>query len=260
MLKIGFLQFEPQFADVAGNLNTVMNMLETVEADLMVLPELAFTGYAFNNRAELESLAENPYESDITEALFSLCIRKKMHIVAGFAEKDGGKCFNSSLLIGLAGLEMIYRKLHLFNTEKNYFDPGNRPPAVWPVGGAMIGMMICFDWIFPEMARTLALRGADIICHPANLVIPEKCQYSMVTRCVENRIYAVTANRFGTERGVSFTGGSQIVSPDGEILHRAPAAHEEVATVDIDVGLAHRKMITLRNDIFEDRRPEFYFG
>ena len=109
-----------------------------------------------------------------------------------------------------------------------------------------------------EVARALAFNGADLICHPSNLVIPEKCQYSMVTRCIENRVFAITANRYGSERGVDFTGCSQIVAPGGDLLHRAPAAGDEVYLAEIDPLLARDKSITPHNDLMSDRRePTF---
>jgi len=121
--------------------------------------------------------------------------------------------------------------------------------------------MICFDWIFPEAARTLALKGADIICHPSNLVLPY-CQTAMVTRCLENHVFAITANRIGTEqRGVrtlTFTGGSQVTDTKGKILHRASTDREEVAVIEIDPQLAQDKHATANNHIFNDRRPEMY--
>jgi len=122
--------------------------------------------------------------------------------------------------------------------------------------------MICFDWIFPEAARTLALLGAQVICHPANLVLPH-CQKAMITRSIENRLFIITANRIGTEskpgsEPISFTGRSQIVGPEGTVLARAPRARRMVALVEIDPALALDKRITPENDILLDRRPELY--
>ena len=171
MSKIGFYQFAPEFGQVGRNLARVVSALRTVDADLIVLPELAFTGYYFGDRAELEPLAEDPSDSAIVESLVSLCRERDLYLVTGFAEKHLDKCFNSALLLGPEGLIHVYRKIHLFNTEKNCFDPGDTPFRVNEVRGVRVGMMICFDWIFPEVARILALEGADILCHPANLVL-----------------------------------------------------------------------------------------
>jgi predicted amidohydrolase len=182
-------------------------------------------------------------------------------VVVGFAERAGSTVFNSSLLIRPDGSRTTYRKIQLFWGEKDIFAPGDRPPAVVDAGGVRLGMMICFDWIFPEVARSLALQGADILCHPSNLVLPY-CQEAMITRCIENKVFAITANRVGTEerggRSLTFTGLSEIVGPTGDVLVRATRDREEVLVVEIDPGAAREKMVTPTNDVLADRRPELY--
>lgn len=122
--------------------------------------------------------------------------------------------------------------------------------------------MICFDWFYPEAARALALQGADIIAHPSNLVLPH-CPESMVTRCLENRVFSITANRIGSEaRGgkerLSFIGSSEVVDPRGRILHRAPREIEDLAIIEIDPAEARIKSLNPYNDLLRDRRPAFY--
>jgi predicted amidohydrolase len=261
MLKAGFYQFEPRFGRVESNLEKVLSALEEVEADLIVLPELAFTGYYFQDRSEVLSLAEDTGHSPTVDGLAQLCRRKNLYLVTGFAERCGHKVFNSALLIGPGGLVHTYRKLHLFNTEKEYFDPGDTPLAPVEVRGARIGMMVCFDWAFPEVSRVLALKGAEILCHPSNLVLPV-CQQAMLTRSLENAVFSVTANRLGSDtrpRGtLEFTGRSQVVTPKGECLYRAAPDREELYLAEIDISLARNKWLTDRNDLLEDRRPAFY--
>lgn len=261
MLKVGFYQFRPQFGNVQRNLQKVVNALRQTEADIIVLPELAFTGYYFKNRAEAKSLAEDPKSSPTVARLVALCQDRDFFLVAGFAEKKRDKIFNSALLLGPTGLIHTYRKLHLFNEEKVWFDPGDTPLSVQKVRGINIGIMICFDWIFPEVTRTLAVLGADIICHPSNLVM-SYCQSAMLTRCLENNVFAVTANRFGADKRpqgeLRFTGKSQIVAPKGKLLHRAASQREELLIAEIDPRLARDKKITGRNQLLHDRRPQFY--
>ncbi|RMG24629.1 MAG: acyltransferase, partial [Methanobacteriota archaeon] len=187
MLRIGYYQFRPHFGKVQKNLQQVISALQTAEADIIVLPELAFTGYYFQDREEVKHLAEDPYHSSTVETLQALCREKRMHLVTGFAEKAGDKFFNSALLVGPRGIIRVYRKLHLFNEEKHWFDPGDTPLEVDTILDARVGMMICFDWIFPEVTRSLAVLGADIICHPSNLVL-SYCQQTMLSRCLENHI------------------------------------------------------------------------
>ena len=183
------------------------------------------------------------------------------YLVTGFAEKSGDKYFNSSLLIGPKGILHTYRKLHLFNEEKNWFDPGDIPLQINEIRGVKVGMMICFDWIFPEVFRSLSLLGADLICHPSNLVL-SYCQQTMISRCLENSVFAITANRTGGDNRphgeIIFTGKSQIVAPKGELLVKAPLKKEVVEIVEINIGLAKDKMMTPLNDIIKDRRQEFY--
>ncbi len=155
-----------------------------------------------------------------------------------------------------------YRKTHLFNREKLFFSPGDTGFQVFSIlDNIKIGMMICFDWQFPEAARTLALAGAQIICHPANLVLPW-CQQAMKIRCLENRVFAVTANRIGTELNagekVSFTGQSQILNTKGEVLSSLSVSQEGTITAEINSEEANNKTVTERNDAFKDRRPELY--
>ena len=121
--------------------------------------------------------------------------------------------------------------------------------------------MICFDWCFPEVARILALKGADIICHPSNLVLPYAPK-AMLARSIENRVYIVTANRVGVEvrddHTFRYIGLSQIVSPNMEILLSADGEHEFVGVVDLDVSLARNRHITKFNHVFDDMRFDLY--
>jgi predicted amidohydrolase len=122
-------------------------------------------------------------------------------------------------------------------------------------------MMICFDWIYPESARALALKGAQLILHPSNLVMPY-CPDAMITRCLENRVFAATANRIGEEErgGVKFSyiGTSEIVSFRGEILCRLGAAQTGVGVAGVDLAQAADKRINEYNDLLRDRRGPQY--
>jgi predicted amidohydrolase len=121
--------------------------------------------------------------------------------------------------------------------------------------------MICFDWVFPEVARVLALKGAQILCHPSNLVLPY-CPRAMITRCIENGVFAITVNRVGTEARagmeLTFIGTSQVVGPRGDVLVRADDKEEGLRIIDIDPSLADNKMVTPTNDVIKDRKPELY--
>ena len=261
MFKIGFYQFRPIFGQIRKNLSKIIPKLKDISADLIVLPELPFSGYYFRSRDEVKELSETTASSSTIDSLISLCRDHDFYLVTGFAEKQSDKYFNSSLLIGPEGLIHTYRKIHLFNEEKNWFDKGDIPLQTNDVREAKIGMMICFDWIFPETARILTIQGADIICHPSNLVL-DYCQQSMLSRCIENMVFAVTANRFGSDirshGTLKFTGKSQIVAPKGALIHRALSQREDLFITEIDPALARNKRITPQNDLLADRRPGFY--
>jgi predicted amidohydrolase len=260
-MKVGFIQFAPVFGDVGCNLDRAAKLIRRCAADLIVLPELFNTGYLFTSRNEVQELAEEIPAGRTTEALCQLARAGQIHIAAGLAERNGDRLFNASVLVGPSGYMSTYRKIHLYAEETLWFDPGDRDFAVHDIGGCRVGLMICFDWIFPESARILALKGADVLCHMANLVLPY-CQTAMVTRCLENRVFAITANRTGMEsrggRELHFTGASQITGPDGAILHQAGKSAEEVGSAEIDVDRARHKRLNPFNDLLQSRRAEFY--
>jgi predicted amidohydrolase len=261
MTKVGYYQFHPLFGDIRGNVGRVVTTLKEVDMDIIVLPELPFSGYNFKDREELKSLSEEIGKSSTIDTLIQLCKERDFFIVSGFAEKSSDKYFNSSLLLGPEGVIHTYRKLHLFNNEKNWFDPGDIELRVNEVRGIKIGMMVCFDWIFPEVCRGLSVLGADLVCHPSNLVL-QYCQQTMLSRSLENAVYTITANRIGSDNRphgeIEFTGKSQVVSPKGELLINAPANKEVLHLIEIDIEMARDKMMTPVNHRLEDRRPEFY--
>ena len=155
----------------------------------------------------------------------------------------------------------VYRKLHLYYKEKKWFSPGNLPLQVIEINRMKLGIMICFDWFFPETIRSLSLLGAEIIAHPSNLVLPY-CQNAMKTRCLVNRVYAITSNRIGSERrgedSFTFTGRSQITSYNGDVLSAAPNNEMGIDIIEIDEKNSRNKKLNEYNDVFQDRRTYFY--
>ena len=260
-MKVGFVQIFPFFGKKEENLKKAEGYIKKAEADLLVLPELFNTGYIFSDKEELKSLAEKVPEGKTTDFLFQLCQKRKINLVYGIAEEDDDRIYNSAVFLTPEGEIGVYRKLHLFDQEKSFFTPGDKEPEVFECGKFRLGMMVCFDWLFPEVARILALKGADIICHPSNLVLPY-AQPAMLTRSLENRVFTITCNRVGSEfradKKLFFTGKSQITDPEGKVFLRASQDKEEIGLVEINPLLARDKKITENNFIFEDRRPEFY--
>jgi predicted amidohydrolase len=258
-MKIGFIQFAPVLGDTEATIRKLDRLLPLgADADLLVLPELCNSGYNFRSHEEAWQTSEEVENSVFVRYLESACRQHNCHVVSGFNERDGAHLYNSAILVGPQGLTGRYRKLHLFLNEKDHFQPGDAGLPVFDIGQCRVGMLVCFDWVFPEAWRILALQGADVICHPSNLVLPGLAQSSVPVHALTNRIYVVTANRIGIETDLTFTGLSTIASPTGEVLVQASPTKEEVCLVDMDTELARNKEITSRNDLFADRRPEEY--
>jgi len=261
-MKAGCYQFSPSFGNKKQNIEKVASAIKNAASDLIVLPEFFATGYQFTSTDEVAGLSEPVPKGYTTELLSDLSHEKNIFIVAGLPEKSGDTFYNSAILTGPDGYIGKYRKTHLFFEETLYFTPGDTGFKVWDTAIGRIGIMICFDWFYPESMRSLALSGAEVVAHPANLVLPF-CPDAMPVRCLENMVFAVTANRTGTEnrnenQSLTFIGKSEIVSPGGEILVRATENEETLIIADIDLEKARVKALNPFNDIFKDRRPEHY--
>ncbi|MFW5844293.1 MAG: nitrilase-related carbon-nitrogen hydrolase [Spirochaetota bacterium] len=279
MLKIAVAQTSPAFLDIARNYQSALELIGSVDADLYLFPELFLSGYTFSTH---EEVARGALEQDnfYFDGFKKLSQERGIAICGGYAEVEGHGAlpggprareaaarpaetfYNSSFFIAEGKLKAHYRKTHLFFRETQFFAPGNSGFSVVEYHGTRFGMMICFDWIFPEAARSLALLGAQVILHPSNLVLPY-CQRAMYARAVENRVFVVTANRVGSESNtqgdeLTFTGASQVVAPNGEYLLCFSETEAAVRSIDIDPTVADNKALNQFNTLFEDRRPEMY--
>jgi len=260
-LRIAALQTCPVHGDVAENADRLLTVISQTDAHCIVAPELALSGYVFASREHLRPLALKA-DNEYFQRFITVLKQKDSYLVLGFAEADGDNIYNSAALLGPEGIVSVYRKTHLFYNEKNLFDAGDTGFSVHETNrGLRIGMMICFDWVFPESARSLALLDADVIAHPSNLVLPY-CQQSMPTRALENRVYTVTANRIGTEgtgeQELNFTGGSIIVGPRATVLAEAAVDAPCVISAEIDMSASRDKWMTPENHLLGDRRTKLY--
>ncbi|MHC5037418.1 MAG: nitrilase-related carbon-nitrogen hydrolase [Planctomycetota bacterium] len=249
-IDVGFVQFAPERKEVHRNLQHLLDLLGNHRDGLIVTPELALTGYLFEDQEELREVSM-AHEDFLLDPFYRFLKSNRLVVALGFPEKAEGVLFNSLLLAGPGGPIAVYRKIHLFDREKTYFFPGNTSPPVVTAGGTQVGLMICWDWYFPETARYLARKGARVIAHAANLVLPY-CQDAMRTRALENRVFIITANRTGAEEAggdrKTFSGRSQVVDPDGErVLAVGGDEVEGVFTVAIDPARAEDKAMTPRN-------------
>jgi predicted amidohydrolase len=258
-MKIGFMQCTPVLGDVQATIDKIEALVpHCADADLVVLPELCNSGYNFVSRDQAWATSEPIGGGPFLDYLAGLCRQFGFHLVSGLNERDGERLYNSAALVGPGGYVGRYRKLHLFWNEVDFFEPGDAGLPVFDIGPCRLGMLVCFDWIYPEAWRVLALQGADLICHPSNLVLPGLAQSAVPIRALTNRLYVVTANRVGSEGDLTFTGLSTIAAPTGEVLLQASATAETVGLVEVDIGLARDKQITPRNHLFAGRRPEAY--
>jgi predicted amidohydrolase len=259
-MKAGYIQFEPVLGKPEYNRTKLEKLLSvTQNANLVVLPELANSGYNFRSRDQAMELAETIGKSIFVEFLSNIAQRNNQFIVSGFLEKDNDKLYNTAVLAGPKGYIGKYRKLHLFWNEPDFFEKGNLGLPLFDIGFCRAGILICFDWVFPEVWRILGLKGADVVCHPSNLVL-HFAQQAVPVLALMNRYFVITANRYGTEREVTFSGRSFISDPSGQTLHTAPPAEDDIAILELDISRARDKNITPRNHLFHDRRPDQYTG
>ena len=259
-----FVQTRPKFGKSEENVEQALKIASKVKSDIYVFPELCNTGYAFVSKEESAQLSESLSGRSV-ESFQSFSEKRKCAVVAGFAENDSGHVYNSSVIIERGKILGTYRKMHLFYREKLWFSEADTGFKVFDLQSlsCKIGPMICFDWFFPEATRELVLKGADIVCHPSNLVLPGKAQQGTTTRAFENRVFVITANRVGIEnRGPKdkfrFTGRSQIISPLMEKLATSRENESIAKAARLNLDLARNKNVTSMNNLLQDRRTEFY--
>lgn len=261
-MKVALVQNDPVFGMKEKNVDALIKLMDSQKADLYILPEMAYTGYQLKDVAELRSIADSINSPSISR--FADWSRSNdSAVILGFPElSSDGQIYNSSVFITPEGERHVYRKTHRFYKEKLFFSAGNTGFDVYEWRGVKIGLAICFDWYFSESFRTLALKGADIIAHCSNLVLPY-CQTADFARAIENRVYIATANRIGTEERdgekLTFTGGSVLVSPKGEYLIKAPVDSTGIFVSEIDPSISRNKQLNDFNNVLDDRRPIFYF-
>ena len=265
-MRVAVAQLDPKLADKARNLDACLARLDEAVSqggELVVFPECAIPGYMFESADEAMPYAEE-IPGPSTEALADAAARTGAHVCCGLIERDGDRLHNAAVLIGPGGLVGTYRKTHLpFLGVDRFVVPGDELP-VWDTPLGRIGVEICYDLRFPEVTRTLALRGADLVAHPTNFPVAARVQTEVITlaRAAENRIYLLTANRVGKERTGEFCGWSQIVDPYGDRLAEAGADEEALLVADYDVQRARDKDYVIPGEyelyLIDHRRPELY--
>jgi predicted amidohydrolase len=230
-------------------------------AELVVLPECMNTGYLFDSPEHARALAEQIPDGPFVFALAALARHHGIYIASGVTEWDATRerIFNSGVMVDRSGAVAIhYHKQFLATHDQNWFSFGQRGCPVVDTDLGRIGLLICFDGRIPEIARTLALQGAEILVDMANFFAMDQAEMWGPARAFENGVWLIAATKAGRERSIYYPGGSMIVEPSGRVVAQMPYDQHGVVSADIFPELAHDKSIYAANDRFADRRPLTY--
>jgi predicted amidohydrolase len=265
--RVACAQIPLSIGDTAGNRTTCRAAIESAANDgaqIVVLPELASSGYVFADRDELSSFAETRDGPTISEWA-NLAGSFGITIVGGFPEAAGDAIFNSAAVVDASGLRDVYRKAHLWDTENRVFDRGDDLPIVVDTDHGRVGVIVCYDVEFPEWVRAVALSGADLLCAPVNWPLLPRPEGERPTEMVRvlagagiNRMPIAVCDRVGIERGQEWTGGSVITDADGYPLAMAELGKADVVSADVDLTESRIKRINANNDVLRDRRTDLY--
>ncbi len=242
-IRVAAAQMEPKLGKLELNLGRILSGIEKAAEDgakLVVFPECALSGYCFASRADGLAHAV-PGDGPEVGKIAEVARRTGCGCVFGLLERDGTRLFNACFLVGPDGLKGVYRKVHLpFLGIDMFVDPGDLAFAVHEVNGLKIGMQICYDGTFPEVARVQTLLGADLLVLPTNWPTHSECaaEHLIPARAMENTVYMMAVDRVGVEDGFRFIGLSSIVDPSGKFLAQASAEAEEMLFADIDPARA----------------------
>ncbi|MCF8033184.1 MAG: carbon-nitrogen hydrolase family protein [Desulfarculaceae bacterium] len=264
MVKAATVQMDVALARTEDNKARILEMAGQTQADLVVFPELANSGGAFNSLQEALPHADT-IPGPFVDQLIALAKEQRRNLALGLLEKKDGVLLNSAVFITSQGEMHLYRKSHLpFLGLDRFVTPGDRLGLFdTPLG--KVGLCICYEWRFPELARCLALEGADLLVGMSNWPTGAKVIPSLLmpARAAENRVWIVSSNRVGVEEGYEFVGGSAIIDPEGNTVASVPDAQEGVALAEMDLSLSRNKRLVkvpgeYEIDLWEDRCPSLY--
>ncbi len=273
MIRIGCVQSDPIFGNIEANLKQFEKFVSEADADLLIFPELAFTGYFFTSPEQARKFAES-IDGSLIKKIKKIAKKNNIAIVTGFLEDDNGALYNSSIAIDRNG-EVIghYRKVHLFYYEKVVFMQGNLGFPVFELevrNGEKInlGMLICYDWRFPEATRSLAIKEAEVIAIPSNIVTTTGMLHeTLKVRAFENKVIIAFSGRIGTEKAtiegkteeLVFRGGSCVINYNGDVISQDSSQGESITYADVVIEDVRSKTINKFNNIITDRQPKIYF-
>ena len=268
-MRVACCQFAPTVGDLDGNAALAARAIaDAVDAgsQVIVLPELASSGYVFRSHEEAEAAAVSR-DAGVLRSWAREAARGDAVVIAGFCERaDDGTIFNSAVALEGGGTLAVYRKIHLWDEERRWFAEGDEPAPVLDTRHGRIGLSICYDIEFPEVARGLALAGAELIASPTNWPRepsppdgrPILVSLASVTAYM-NKVFVAVCDRSGIERGLEFQGGSVIAGPDGALAGGPiDGGGAGMLLAECDLGRARDKRTGVSNDAFADRRPERY--
>ncbi|MGX5773886.1 nitrilase-related carbon-nitrogen hydrolase [Methylorubrum zatmanii] len=271
-MKIAVAQITGRIGQIEANRAASRVAIEEAAAagaGLVVLPELIVSGYTVEPDV-LQGAAE-PLQGGTLDLWSGLARRHGIHVAGGFCERDGDRLYNSAILVGPDGLRIHYRKLHLFDREKDVFTPGDKglPVAETPVG--RIGLCVCYDLRFVEVLRGLALAGAEIAAVPTAWVggfdrtprppgtMIGQAQGAVLQANLD-QIFVACASQAGTEAGTRFLGSSLVVDPFGTIL-AGPLDEDRPSMIVAEVDVARVRSAQERSERIRpraDRRTDVY--
>ena len=230
-------------------------------AELVVFPECMDTGYLFDSPEHCRALAETITDGPFVKALSALAKAHGIYIASGITEWDPAKeeIFNTGIMFGRAGdIVCHYHKQFLATHDQNWFSFGRRGCPVVDTDIGRIGLLICFDGRIPEIFRSMAMQGAEVIVDMANFFEMDQADMWGPARAFENGLWLVAATKSGYERSIYYPGGSMIVDPKGRVVSKMAYDTHGMAIADIDLDAASDKSIYAANDKIADRRPQTY--
>jgi predicted amidohydrolase len=266
--NIACAQIDCLLGQPGTNLNKIVSSIRSAaerDAKLVMFPECALTGYAYESLAEAIPFAE-PLNGPSANAIAEVCRQTDAYAVVGFIEAEGNNYYNAAMFVGPNGVVGNYRKTHLpFIGIDRFLTPGDRPYQVFDLPFGKVGLNICYDISFPEPARALKLMGAELIALITNWPTAawRSPEFVANTRALENHVFYAATDRVGTERGWDFIGRSKVVDCNGDTLAEAGAKDEELLVIAIDFQEAnHNRIVNVPGsyelDRINDRRPELY--
>lgn len=264
MPKITLAQFESKLCDPPANVVKAIPMIRQAGldgSDMIMFPEMFTTGYELSIVGpRITELAE-PVNGPTITALREAAKQAGVYVVdpiALYHDDLPGVPFNSAVLIDREGnVAGVYDKQHLWALERFYFRGGNGTP-VFQTDFGTIGIMICYDMGYPEVARMLALQGAQIVLCPSAWCEPDHDVWdiNVPARALENTVFLCAVNRYGREQDLYMGGHSKVCDPRGRVVAELPDEGEGVLNVEIDLADVVSNRQT--SPYLRDRRPELY--